>query len=157
MYDTSELLRIIKQSAVDAVEASKPVNIVFGTVTNASPLEIQVEQKLVLKKEQLVLSRNVTKHVVSATMKIDTDTQTISFDFSHDHSLNVETTSAEGHTHNVTGNTDNEKLTDSKNHKHTIDGTFNITINNELKKNDRVILLRKQEGQQYIVLDRVGG
>ncbi len=157
MYDTKDLLNAIKQSAVDAVEALKPVNIAFGTVTNVSPLEIQVEQKLVLQNEQLILSRNVTKHTVLITTNVDTDTQDIEYDFSHNHSISLDCSTYDSHSHNIQGTISDKTLKQSKSHKHTINKTFDVTINNELKKGEHVILLRVQRGQQYLVLDRIGG
>lgn len=152
MSDSNDLLKMIKQSAVDAVEASKPVNVTFGTVISVSPLQIQVEQKLILQKEQLILSRNVTKHTISVTTKVDTENTSVEYDFSHDHTFNLE---ANGE--NVTGNIDNKELKQSKSHKHTINATFNVTLNTDLKANEKVILIRIQKGQQYLVLDRIGG
>ena len=106
MYNQNDLLKIIKQAAVNAVNASKPVHIVFGTVLNVSPLKIKIEQKLILESEQLILTRNVTNYKTSIV----------------------------------------------------IDGEIkNITINNGLKINNHVLLVRMQEGQKYIVLDRIGG
>ena len=68
MFDTTDLVKLIKKAAVDAVNASKPTNIVFGKVTNASPLKIKVDQKLILSSAQLVLSRNVTDYRLSVTL-----------------------------------------------------------------------------------------
>ena len=72
MYDMNDLLKIIKQAAVNAVDANKPVNVVFGTVISTSPLQIQVEQKLTLGKEQLVIAKHLTNY--STTMNIYMDT-----------------------------------------------------------------------------------
>ena len=55
-----DLIETIKKAAQQASEASKPVAVMFGIVQDASPLKINVEQKLLLEKEQLILSRNVT-------------------------------------------------------------------------------------------------
>lgn len=60
MPDANELVALLKKAALDAVEASKPVNVYFGEVLSASPLKINVEQKMILGEKQLILSRNVT-------------------------------------------------------------------------------------------------
>lgn len=57
--DAVELTKIIKRAAVDAVEATKPVHICFGTVKNTEPLKIFVEQKMVLGENQLVLLQSI--------------------------------------------------------------------------------------------------
>ena len=36
-------VEVVKRAAVEAVEAGKPVNILFGTVLSASPLKIEVD------------------------------------------------------------------------------------------------------------------
>ena len=46
MPDYAELLNNIKQAATEAVDAGKPVQVCFGKVTNASPLQILVDQKI---------------------------------------------------------------------------------------------------------------
>lgn len=58
--DANELVDTLKRAAVEAVKAGKPVNVYFGEVVSASPLKINVEQKMILGEKQLVLSRNVT-------------------------------------------------------------------------------------------------
>lgn len=40
-------------------------------------------------------------------------------------------------------------------HNHPITGTKTMTINNSLKVNDKVALLRKTGGQSYFILDRI--
>lgn len=50
-----ELLDIIKKAAVDAVNASKPANICTGVVVSASPLKIQLEQRLTLTQDFLLV------------------------------------------------------------------------------------------------------
>lgn len=157
MSDTNDLLKIIKQAAIEAIEASKPVNMVFGTVISTSPLQIQIEQKLTLSSDQLVLSRNVTNYQTSIYVDMDTDYRTVSFDFSHTHEIDLKTTKEEDHEHSVKGSTKEKEISLNKSHRHNISGTFNVTINNGLKVNDYVILARMQEGQKYIVLDRIGG
>lgn len=100
MISLPNLVEIIKKSAVEAVEASNPINIVYATVISINPLKIVTEQKLPLSKEQLVLTRNVTDYEI------------------------------------------------------TLDNTEHI-IKNALKVNEKVVLIREQGGQKYIVWDRV--
>lgn len=67
MSDANELVNAMKRAALDAMEASKPVNLVFGEVVSISPLQITVEQKMILGVKQLALSRNVTEYTVKTT------------------------------------------------------------------------------------------
>ena len=68
MFDMNDFLKLIKKTAVEAVNASKPANVVFGKVISVSPLKIKVDQKLILGKAQLILSRNVTDYRLSVTL-----------------------------------------------------------------------------------------
>lgn len=60
MPDAVELMKLIKKAAIQAVEASKPVQICFGLVKSTKPLKIYVDQKMTLGEKQLILSRNVS-------------------------------------------------------------------------------------------------
>ena len=66
--DANELVDTLKRAAVEAVEAGKPVNVYFGEVVSASPLKINVEQKMILGEKQLILSRNVTDFSTMVTV-----------------------------------------------------------------------------------------
>ena len=130
----NEIIRVIKQAAVDAVEAQKPCIVLFGTVTKETPLEILVEQKMTLSEAQLILSRNVT------------DFQTeISFD---DPNIKQQYT-----TWDIGESTEDppRKIAFKEKIKHK------ITEYKALKTGEKVILLRCAGGQRFVVLDRVGG
>lgn len=58
----------VKKAAMEALESSKPVNILFGTVLSASPLKIQVDQKSIYTSKMLILTRNVTDFEVDMTV-----------------------------------------------------------------------------------------
>ena len=60
MSDAVKLVKFIKRIALEAVEAAKPVQICFGTVKNTEPLEIYVEQKMTLRKNQLIVLENIS-------------------------------------------------------------------------------------------------
>lgn len=63
----SGIIPIIKKAALDAVESTQPVNIVFGTVTSASPLKIQITPKLVLKSGNLVVAARLSKQTATGS------------------------------------------------------------------------------------------
>jgi hypothetical protein len=121
----------MKRAAREEREASKPVNVVFGEVISVSPLQINVEQKMVLGAKQLVLSRNVTEHTVKIT------------------GGNIQN-------YYYTGTPPNASTVPvDPSHRHAV-GTIEITVHNGLAVGDEVILARQQEGQKFIVLDRIG-
>ena len=64
MFNADDLLKLIKKTAVEAFNASKPTDVVFGKVISISPLKIKVDQKLILTSAQLVLTKTVTNDVL---------------------------------------------------------------------------------------------
>ena len=53
-------IEVMKRVAVNAVEAGKPVNILFGTVVSLSPLEIRLSQQQSFTKEFFLALNPVT-------------------------------------------------------------------------------------------------
>lgn len=129
MPDANGLVDTLKRSAVEAVEAGKPVNVYFGEVISVSPLKINVEQKMILGEKQLILSRNVT---------------------------NFKTKITAGNIQNYyyTGDINSGTAPVSPSHIHAV-GTIEITVHNGLAVGDKVIILRQQKGQKFIVIDRM--
>ena len=147
MADYSELLNIIKKAATEAVDASKPVQVCFGKVTNASPLQILVDQKMTLDSSFLVLTRNVTEYTTMVTVQWETEKE----EATHKHQLKNISTDDGAKIVSAYTETQNAK------HTHDIEGTKQMNIHNALEKGEEVVLLRMQGGQKYIVLDRIGG
>jgi hypothetical protein len=137
LADFIRLVGNIKMAALDAVEASKPVNVMFGTVISASPLKINVEQKLTLEAAQLVLARNVTEHTIQMTVNHMTEDET-------------------EHTHVIHDTYTNGGSSDPTAHKHAYVERKSFVVHNGLVVGDEVILIRTQGGQKFIVIDRLG-
>lgn len=70
MPDAVKLVKFIKRIALEVVEASKPVQVCFGTVKSTNPLEIYVEQKMTLRKNQLIVLQNISMTGTVATGSI---------------------------------------------------------------------------------------
>ena len=77
MFDMTDFLKLVKKTAVEAVNASKPANMVFGKVINIDPLKIKVDQKMILTSAQLVLSRSVTDYRLSVTKNVEPEWITV--------------------------------------------------------------------------------
>lgn len=121
MYD------MIKKAAVRAVLATNPVNVLYGTVEQESPLEIRVNEKLKLTSEFLDILEHLTPHTRVA-------------DISSTKVSEVMTSAGQGpHVHDIT----EVKLTDAT-----------IQFKDNLKKGDKVVLLRVQGGHRFLVIDR---
>jgi hypothetical protein len=63
------MIEVIKKAALDAVKASSPTAIVYGTVVSINPLKINIEQKLTLDSDHLLLTDNVRDY--STEIKLD--------------------------------------------------------------------------------------
>lgn len=129
------MVQLVKKAAVEAVEAAKPVQFLFGQVISASPLKIQVDQKSIYTEKMLVLTRNVTEH------EIDISISAQSVVISHGHPV----------TDTYTGGGTAQEI----NHNHPIKGRKKIKIHNGLVVGDWVAMARIQKGKKYVVLDRI--
>ncbi len=130
LADANGLVEAVKKASRDEWEASKPVNVYFGEVISKAPLKINVEQKMILGESQLILTRNVTDYMTTVTIQWTTEEGVLS---------------ADGQTKAVPP------------HIHEVTGTKNFLMHNALEVGDEVIILRQQEGQKFIVADRIGG
>lgn len=137
MADAVEFMKIVKRAAIDAVNVSKPVEICFGKVVSTNPLQVSVDQKLLLDKNQLILSKNVTDFKIEITVNHTTES------------------SLGNHNHNLNGCSGNIEETNLS-HCHSYEGKKLFTVHNGLAVGDEVILLRQQGGQKYIVADKIG-
>lgn len=132
--DINELVRAVKQAALEAVRAEGPMKVCYGTVTSASPLKITVDQKKILTEAQLILTDSVRDY-------------------------NVEMSTIEGlgksegphYTENESGGSGYALF---ETHKHKYEGRKKWRVHNALKAGEKVILLCCDGGQKYIVLDR---
>ena len=79
-----DLVGAIKRAALQAYENADPSTWMLGEVTNTDPLEIEVEQRLTLDEDNLILTRNVKNYKTKAT-------------------FNMSTGSADGHSHSISG------------------------------------------------------
>lgn len=76
LHDANDLIKLIKQAAIEAVEVSKPVAVCYGKVMSISPLKINVDQKINLGESQLILTRNVTDYKIKMSLEDDTNKKT---------------------------------------------------------------------------------
>ncbi len=68
----ADMLELIKQCAVSAVDASRPVAFEVGTVAAEKPLKVFIDQKKVLDAEFLVVPEHLTDKEVEVDGKYDT-------------------------------------------------------------------------------------
>lgn len=125
---STTLLKTIQRIALETIEASRPVKVLFGKVVSEAPLEIELIQgHKRLSSEFLVLCRNVTDHTVE--MEVN---------------------------HQVEKMSGGAKDPSFQSHIHQYKGVKPFKVLNALKVGEKVIMIQMQGGQQYIVLDRIG-
>lgn len=64
-----QLIELIKEIAVNAVEATKPAGIYTGRVTDLEPLTVQITPKMVLSK-QLMITNTVQTLIDDGELKV---------------------------------------------------------------------------------------
>lgn len=116
----------IKQTALGAVASTMPSGVYFGTVTSVSPVKVQLESKITLD----------AKHLILTTLVQDFDV-----DMTVDH-MTEEKAGGQG-----------DAMYES--HAHAYTGRKTFTVHLGLKSGEKVMLIRVQGGQRYIILDRV--
>jgi hypothetical protein len=126
MADSNDMIGIMKRMAIEAVAASKPTSVVYGKVISTSPLKIQVDQKMTLTEQFLILTRNVKDYEVSMTV---------------DHV-----------TENTSGGSGDSSFAS---HNHEYRGKKLFTIHNGLVVGDGVLMIQMQGGQTFIVMDKI--
>lgn len=139
----SGLIDIMKRAAIDANEASQPTDLRFGTVVSVKPMKIQITNQMVIPESLLILPVHLTDYTVPVTFNWTTETAG-----SHQHSYSG--TDSEGDSHS--GNVDSAG---SHVHQITSGASKTITIHNALKVGDKVVLIRKQGGQAFYILDKI--
>lgn len=133
-----DFLDIFNASTANLIHKMMLNDVEFGRVSKVNPLEITLDSKKLLPAAFLTLTNAVKDHTVDITVSWNTEAE-------------KEHTHGNGNNGSPTGGV----ITPTNGHKHQIKGRKRITIHNGLTVGERVILLRKQGGQDYIVLDRV--
>lgn len=177
----SNLLQVIQSIAVNAVDATNPASLCFGTVTSANPLKIRLnESTLEVDSSVLIL----TESVVERKLTIDKHTHDIgSTVASHEHPFGTPPTGSPkvsappgGGTCTLAGKI--QKSSDLKDDTKVVDQVLSvhwseygvdltdkqvkadkdkvvITMTRALDVDDKVIMLRLMGGQKFLILSRV--
>lgn len=99
-----EWIENIKKIVMQAVESGDPCDVITAIVLNTEPLEIRIDQKTILSKNQVILPEQFTDHLSVL---------------------------------DIPGM-----------------GEMTVTVKASLKSGDRVLLIQKRGGQQYVVAGR---
>ena len=55
-----QFVDIMKKVSINAIEATKPMEICYGTVQSKSPFQVRLSQKQILGKEYFIVKKGVT-------------------------------------------------------------------------------------------------
>lgn len=126
----AEILNDIKIAALEAVSAACPCEIKYGTVTSVKPLLVRLEQRVTLSGEMIILPKKFTDHRVKISGGNVCD-----FYFSSGENSSTEPVDPP--------------------HVHAV-GEMEITVYGGLNIGDKLILIRQQGGQKYLIFDLIG-
>lgn len=126
MADYVALLNVIKKASQDVIGEGVPSGVEIGLVVAVNPLEIELENKLALPADFFLLTKNTCEWSVDMTV---------------DHNTEL-----------AAGGSGDAQY---ESHKHGYKGRKTYLVHNGLAVGDKVILLREQGGQRYVVLDKV--
>nr|DAL98042.1 MAG TPA: Protein of unknown function (DUF2577) [Caudoviricetes sp.] len=124
--DYIRFVDMMKRLIFETLSAGVPSDIVIGEVVSTNPLIIQLENKLPIPAENILLTKNTCEW---------------SMDMTVDH--NTEDAAGGGGEAAYAA------------HHHGYKGRKNYLVHNNLVLGDKVILLRESGGQRFIALDRV--
>lgn len=157
---TPSILEMFNLSARRMIDSMQMSDVEFGIVTKVDPLEITTDQKTRIPAEYLTLTNAVKEHHID----ISISWATVIDNYLDSNLYTPDVHKIKNHVHQnatfansggvCTGETAVPNQIDMKHH-HDIKGRKRITVHSGLLLGERVILLRKRGGQNYIVLDRV--
>ena len=128
-----KLVNIMQQSAKEAM--SNGADMLFGEVISAKPLKIKVDNRFELTQEFLVLTSLVQDFETEVTVNWGTSNYT--------------------HTHKIEDTFTSGGTAEEDTHSHSVTGKKKMTVHMALKTGEKVILMRVQGGQKFIVIDRI--
>ena len=133
------IISLFKRIAGDVYDSRHPVEWNYGTVTKTEPIEITVNEKMVLEEDMIILTERVRDHNIEVTV---------------DHWTNTDSGDQTVHTHAgcYKGSTGSSSAGD---HRHRIQGKKTVTIHGALEVGDTVLLSRMQGGSAWVVVDAI--
>jgi hypothetical protein len=124
------LIDVMKRASMEAVANAQMCDLRYGKVTSVDPLEVYVTNLFTLPEELLV----VPEHLTDYEIKVTTD------------GYNWTTEDKSGGAGDASFSSHNHEIKE-------IERT--LKVHGALKVDDKVVLLRKQGGQSYFILDRL--
>ena len=129
MLDSSDLMKIFKKAAIEAVKAEKPTEVTYGKVVSAEPLAVEVDAKITLGPKQLAMGETMQEYEAEVEMEVE------ELELELELVLDKEITAAVAK--------GNGKMKGK------------LKLRRSLDVGTEVILVRQQGGQKYMIQDKV--
>lgn len=139
--DYGAFVELMKEAAIGATASTKPFSFSLGLVLSANPLKIQVDQKLTLGEQQLLLTNAVRDYYVKLTTCGESEGQPDKAPHKTEKTFRTQVAP------------EDYGAFDSHDHEYKGDKWFKVNL--ALKANETVLLIRLDGGQKYIILDRL--
>lgn len=122
-----QFIQVIQNIVLNILQEKKLTDYATGTVISIEPLKVKLNDKIILPEVALVLTEGVIEKCL---------------DLNHLHQVQGSSEDYSDHQHGI--DIDSQKAL-----------TGLITITEGLQKADKVIMLRLQGGQQYLILSKI--
>lgn len=148
------MIEVIRNIIDEQMNAYGLTDLAIGTVVSISPLKIKLTDRITLNENQILLTEFVLEKSLKLIHKHDVEDVKIS-SYTHSHKVEGATQKEKEHSHKIDLNT----MTDTHSHDAEITIKDNlgakIIIQEGLKNGDKVIMMRTEQGQKYVVLSKV--
>lgn len=142
-----ELVKLFEEMIHNTVNINKFMDIEFGEVLEEKPLKIKINEIITLEEDNLILTNAVRDHSIDVTVNWETEDKKVDLIDNHTHLW-------AGGAFGATGPV-NKSSDINSTHKHDIKGKKKMIVHNNLKKNEKVLLIKAIGGQKYVVVDRL--
>lgn len=142
-----ELVKLFEEMIHNTVNINKFMDIDFGEVVEEKPLKIKINEIITLEEDNLILTNAVRDHSIDITVQWETEDKNVDLIDNHTHLW-------AGGAFGATGPV-NKSPDINSTHKHDIKGKKKMIVHNNLKKNEKVLLIKAIGGQKYVVVDRL--
>ena len=148
------MIEVIRNIIDEQMNSYGLSDLAIGTVVSISPLKIKLTDRITLNENQILLTEFVLEKSLKLIHKHGVEDVKIS-SYTHSHKVEGATLKEKEHNHKIDLNTE----TDTHSHKAEITIKDNlgakIIIQEGLKNGDKVIMMRTEQGQKYVVLSKV--
>ena len=148
------MIEVIRNIIDEQMNAYGLTDLAIGTVVSISPLKIKLTDRITLNENQILLTEFILEKSLKLIHKHGVEDVKIS-KYRHTHKVEGATMKEQEHLHGIDLNTKPDV------HSHNAEITIKdnlgakIIIQEGLKNGDKVIMMRTEQGQKYVVLSKL--